>query len=143
VFVSDTEAGKVFAYDPNGWREIKAPKGVNGITFFKDRMFAVSWDLHEVYELDAAGKDEPKPFGLAGHFKALDGIEVLDDGTFIVSDFDGGKVCTISPDRKKVDTLLTCESPADIGLDRARGLLYVPQFLKNRVLVFQLAKLKK
>jgi hypothetical protein len=30
--------------------------------------------------------------------------------------------------------------PADIGLDRARGLLYVPQFEKNRLTVYQLEK---
>ena len=109
VYVSDTGAGKIYKTDGVLVEEVKAPPAVNGITFFKDKMFAVSWDLHDVYELDRAGKKEPKPFGVAEHFQSLDAIEVLDDGTFIVTDCTGGKVCTISPDRKTVRTLATLE----------------------------------
>jgi hypothetical protein len=141
VLVSDTELGKVFRVEPSGkFRELPAPQNVNGVTFHRGKIFAVSWGLHEVYELDPAGKNPPAPFGLASHFTNLDGIEVLDDGTFIVSDFVGNKVCTISPDRKTVRTLIEIESPADIGLDRKRGILYVPQFLKNQAVLFQLKK---
>jgi DNA-binding beta-propeller fold protein YncE len=140
VYVSDTAAGKVIRADEKGHRPVKAPQSVNGITFFKGRMFAVSWGLHEVYELDAKGKAEPKPFGLAKHFSSLDGIELLDDGTFIVSDYAANKVCTISPDRKTVRTLVKVETPADIGLDRKRGLLYVPEFEHQRVVVYKLQK---
>jgi len=117
---------------------IKAPEAVNGITFHDGRMYAVSWKLHEIYELDPSGKAEPKPFGLASHFAGLDGIEVLEGGTFVVSDFAGNKVCTISPDRKTVRTYLRVQSPADIGIDRKRGLLYVPLFMKNRVCTYEL-----
>lgn len=140
VYVSDTGAGKIYQIDRSPPREVKAPKTVNGITFFKDRMFAVSWGLHEVYELDPAGKKEPTPFGLAPHFKSLDGIEVLGDGTFVVSDFVAGRVCTISPDRKTVRTLAAVKTPADIGVDRKRSLLYVPQFDHKKVVIYALAK---
>ncbi|MBA4147771.1 MAG: hypothetical protein H0X66_06615 [Verrucomicrobia bacterium] len=141
VLVSDTELGKVFRIDPSGKvLEIPSPENVNGVTFHRGKIFAVSWGLHEVYELDPAGKNPPKPFGLASHFKNLDGIEVLDDGTFLVSDFMGNKVSTISPDRKTVRTLIEIESPADIGLDRKRGILYVPQFMKNQIVLFRLKK---
>lgn len=141
VYVSDTEAGKVFRVDPDGGcREIEAPPGVNGITFHGRRMYAVSWKLHEVYELDPAGEKAPQPFGLASHFTNLDGIEVMEDGTFIISDFTGNKVSTIAPDRRTVNTLVELESPADIGLDRGRGLLYVPQFMKNRAVVYRLKR---
>lgn len=141
LLVSDTESGKIFRVELSGkFREIPSPENVNGVTIHRGKIFAVSWGLHEVYELDADGKNPPKPFGLASHFKNLDGIEVLDDGTFLVSDFPGNKVCTISPDRKTVRTLIEIESPADIGLDRKRGILYVPQFMKNQVVLFQLTK---
>jgi len=141
VWVSDTGAAKVYRIDSKGKVDtIRAPASVNGITFFKGKMFAVSWDLHEMYELDPSGLREPQAFGLASHFKNLDGIEVLDDGTFIVSDFTGGKVCTIAPDRKTVHTLLEAETPADIGLDRERGLLYVPMLTKDCVGVYRLAE---
>ncbi len=144
VWVSDTLHGKVHWYDPVEGEAgfIPAVPGVNGITFHGDRMFAVSWALHEVYELDPAGKEPPEPLGVFDHFTNLDGIEVTGDGTFIVSDFTGGKVCTISPDGKTVRTLLELESPADIGLDRERGLLFVPQVLKDRAVIVNLGKAK-
>ena len=140
VYISDTAAGVVYRCGTDGVRPIKAPEGVNGITFFKGRMFAVSWTLHDVYELDPTGEDIPIPFGLAAHFTNLDGIEVLDDGTFVVSDFYGHKISTIAPDRRTLRTLVTVTTPADIGLDRDRMLLYVPQFEAGRVVVYHLRK---
>jgi len=139
IWLSDTAAGKVFCVSPNGeMREIEAPASINGLTFFGEAMFGVSWDLHEVYELDPSGKNPPEAFGLAGHFKNLDGIEVLDDGTFIVSDFMGDAVYTISPDRTRVKKLIEIPTPADIGLNRKDGLLYVPQFMENKLSVYRI-----
>ncbi len=140
VYVSDTGAGRVWRVSFTGYGHfpIKAPPSVNGITFYKGRLFAVSWELHEVYELDPTGKRAPVSFGLSRHFISLDGIEVMDDGTFLVSDFKGNKVCAISADRTGVETLVRLESPADIGYDRQRKLLFVPQFMVDRVAVYRL-----
>lgn len=142
VLVSDTKLGKIYCVECSGGsvREIAALPGANGVTFHKKKMFAVSWTLHEIYELDPAGRNAPQPFGLASHFKNLDGIEVLNDGTFLVSDFMGNKLSVIAPDRKAVRTLLEIESPADIGLDRKHGVLYVPQFMKNKIVTYRLEK---
>lgn len=139
VYVSDTEMGRVHKIDPKGRQSIvQAPESINGITFHKGRMFAVSWALHDAYELDPSGKEPPIPFGLADHFEGLDAIEVLEDGTFIVSDFLGNKVCAISPDRKKVHTLIELDTPADVGIDRTRGLLYIPKFMKDEAVIVKL-----
>ncbi|MDP6111469.1 MAG: hypothetical protein QGF00_03280 [Planctomycetota bacterium] len=139
VWVSDTVLGKVYKVSPDGGvKEIPAPAGANGVTCHKGRVFAVSVTVVDLYELDPAGKKPPQPFGLASHFSRLDGIEVLDDGTFIVSDLPAKKVFSVSPDRKTVRTLAELDSPADIGLDRKRNLLYVPQFFKNQAVVFKL-----
>ncbi len=139
VYVTDTELGCIYRVYPDGTvEELKSPAGVNGVTCHKGRILAVSWTLHEVYELDPEGKEAPKPFGLAEHFTNLDGIEVLDDGTLLVSDFMGNKVCTIGPDGKTVKTIITLETPADIGLDRKRGLLFVPQLVKGQVHIYRL-----
>jgi hypothetical protein len=137
AYVSDTAGGCVFRLDEAGPVKIKAPESVNGITFHAGHMYAVSWDLHEVYEMDSRGATDPVPFGVASHFTNLDGIEVLDDGTFTVSDFTGGKIAAISPDRKTVTALAGLDSPADIGLDRERGLLYVPQFMSDKVSIYE------
>jgi len=139
IWVTDTEAGKVFCVQPDrSIREIQSPDSINGITCYNGKLFAVSWGLHEVYELDPVGKKAPVPFGLASHFTALDCIEVLDDGRFIVSDYKGNKVCSISADRKTVRTLIELETPADFGLDRDNKLLYVPEMLSNRAVILKL-----
>lgn len=140
VWLSDGQESRIWRVAPDGARrEIPAPKGVNGLAFDRDgRMFAVSWDLHEVYEVFPVGDREPHAFGLAKHFANLDGIEILGDGTFIVSDFMGDKVCTIAPDRRTVQILVELKSPADIGIDRDSMTLYVPQFYVGKVAVFKL-----
>ncbi|MBN2450545.1 MAG: hypothetical protein JXR77_09145 [Lentisphaeria bacterium] len=140
VWLSDTKEGLVWCIAPDGVsrRPIPAPEGVNGLAFHGGRLLAVSWDLHDLYELDPKGEVPPRAFGLADHFVNLDGIEVLEDGTFLVSDFVGNKVCRVSADGTKVTLLVEVCSPADIGLDRARGLLYVPLFLRDEVVVFRL-----
>jgi sugar lactone lactonase YvrE len=139
IWVTDTGASKVFCVELDGSsREIHSPDTINGIACYDGKLFAVSWDLHEVYELDPAGRGSPVPFGLASHFTALDCIEVLDDGRFIVSDYKGNKVCSISADRKTVRTLIELETPADFGLDRDNKLLYVPEMLSNRAVILKL-----
>ena len=141
VYVSDFSVGHILRLDVTGEESheiVAALESVNGITFHNVLMFAVSWDLHEVYEVVRSGEEPPQAFGLEAHFVNLDGIEVLDDGSFIVSDFPGNRVVQITSDRKTVTTFAALESPADIGIDRGRALLYVPQFLANRVAVFEL-----
>ncbi|MCF7957872.1 MAG: hypothetical protein K9M57_05420 [Phycisphaerae bacterium] len=141
VYVSDTELGRLWRVSPDGtYRSIPAPQSINGVTCYGGKLYAVSWDLHELYELDPAGKKRPEPFGLAEHFKNLDGIEVLADGSFLVSDFTGGKVCTVSSDRTTVKTLAELTTPADIGLDREKKLVYVPSLTGNQVIIYRLGR---
>jgi len=140
AYVSDTANGTIHKLGLP-MTTLKAPASVNGLTFDANgRMFAASWDQHDVFEVDPTGQADPKPFGLAKHFTTLDGIEVLGDGTFVVSDLKGGKICAISPDRKTVTLLAKVSSPADIGLDRRRMLLYVPTAEDNKVVLFRLRR---
>lgn len=132
IWLSDT-VGKIYCISVNGSkREIPAPPGINGLTFDGDNMFGVSWDMHEIYELDPSGKVAPIPFNLSDHFMNLDSVEVLHDGTFVISDFTGNKLYTIGSDRTTVRVLLDIPTPADIGLNREDSILYIPQFMKDR-----------
>lgn len=143
VYSTDMELGKVYRYDPSSGAVfvIPGPPAINGVTCHKGKLFAVSRDFHEVYELDPAGRKEAKPFGLADQFERLDGIEVMDDGTFIVSDFLGKRIAAIAPDRKTVETLAALDKePADIGIDRNLGVLYIPLLKEGRVLVYDLSR---
>ena len=142
VWISDTADGVIVRYAPQTKTHIvlQAPKTVNGVACRNGRLLAVSWGEHDLYEIDLNGKTPPRAFGLADKFTNLDGIEILDDGTLIVSDFKGNKVCTVSSDGKTVRTMIEIESPADIGIDGKRNLLYVPQFMKDKIAVFRLEK---
>lgn len=141
VYLSDTGAGVIHRLAPGEHCLLKAPPAVNGVTWFQGKLYAVSWSEHDVYELDPLGKTEPQPFGLASHFTALDGIEVLDEETILVSDFPGNKVSLIGlKGEKTVTTLFETTTPADVGLDRKRSLLYVPLFTAGQVEVYRLEK---
>lgn len=142
AYVSDTGTGKIHRIGMDGRVEPVAElEAVNGITFFGDTLFAVSWGLHEVYEIDLSGETEPRPFGLAEHFTNLDGIEVLADGTFLVTDFEAGTICSVSPDRKTVTILARMTTPADLGLNREENWIYVPSLKTDAVHVFPLQQL--
>lgn len=141
VYASDTELSRLWRVSPDGtYRAIPAPESINGVTCCDGKLYAVSWELHDLYELDPEGKNLPQPFGLAEHFINLDGIEVLADGSFLVSDFTGGKVCTVSSDRTTVKTLVELTTPADMGLDREKNLAYVPSLTDNQVVIYRLGR---
>jgi DNA-binding beta-propeller fold protein YncE len=139
AYVSDTAGNAIYRLEGTKPVRVPSPESPNGITFGGGGAYAVSWDLHDVYELDPAGQEEPVALGLAESFENPDGIEALPGGSLVVSDFTANKVVTISPDRTTVQTLVEIESPADIGLDRERGILWVPQFMKDTVVAYQLS----
>lgn len=141
IYVSDTATGRIHRLDLSGKEQhatVAVIEGVNGITLHEGVMYAVSWTLHEVYRVALDGAQKPKPLRLSKHFTNLDGIHILPDGMFIVSDFTGGKVVSISPKGRKVRTLCALSTPADIGVDTARGLLYVPQLASHTVVAYDL-----
>jgi hypothetical protein len=143
IYLSDTEKGCIWKHQGKGdldFKAIRAPEGINGVTATDDGLFCVSWTLHDLYELDPAGEEAPKPFGLADHFKTLDTIEVLEDGSFLVTDFEGNKICLVGPDRESVVTLAEMVTPADVGFDRTNGLLYVPSVTADIVNIYRLEK---
>lgn len=116
-------------------------KGVNGVKAWKGKLFAVTTSKEEsdLYELDPTGKAAPRAFGLAPQFAGIDGIEILEDGTFLITDCHGHRVYTIAPDRTTVTLVAEgLEYPADLGVDHKRRLVYVPQFFRNTVEIYRL-----
>jgi hypothetical protein len=144
IYVSDTTTNKIHRLDGDKQTAIPAPPSVNGIVFSGGKIFAASWEAHEIYEVDLDGIMPPKPFGLAGRFGGLDGIDILADGTFIVSDSKKNKIILVSADRKRMRTLLKIKGgPVDFGIDHARGLLYIPLFWNNSLAVYKLTNTRK
>jgi len=142
VYVTGTAQGAVFRVDSegNGGKFVDL-KGVNGVKSRNGKLFAVTTNGEEsdLYELDPSGVNPPQAFGLAPQFAGIDGIEILNDGTFLITDCHGHKVYTIAPDRKTVTLVVEgLEYPADLGVDHERGLVYIPQFFRNTVEVYRL-----
>ena len=140
AYISDTRTGKIWKLGLP-MSQIKGPPSANGLAFDAGgRMYCVSYEGHEIYQVDPNGVDEPTPLGLAGHFAGLDGIEILADGTMIVSDMKSNRILAVSADHKSVHVLAEVDAPADIGLDRKRNLLYVPMLLKGQVAIYKLRR---
>ncbi len=138
VYISDTATGKIHRIDGETHTAIAGPGSANGMVFADGKMFCVSWELHDIYEVDPTGKTPPKAFGLADKFSGLDGIVILPDGQFVVSDLKGGKVDLVGTDRKTVRTLFKVKAPADIALDANRGLLYIPMFHDKALAIYEI-----
>ncbi len=144
VYVSGQDA--IYRVDVAGnASKFQKLKGVNGIKSWKGKLFAVTTakDKSDLYELDPKGKTPPRAFGLAPKFAGIDGIEVLPDGTFLITDCHGHKIYTVASDRKTVRLVAEgLEYPADLGVDSARGYVYVPQFFRGTVEVYRLKALR-
>ncbi|MBI2301333.1 MAG: hypothetical protein HYU66_20690, partial [Armatimonadetes bacterium] len=61
AFVSDTATGQIWKLANPANQLVTTLPSANGITFSGAKMYAVSWDNHEVYELNPAGGAKPKP----------------------------------------------------------------------------------
>lgn len=141
VFVSDSKANVVFAVHPDDTiTTVKSPPGPNGLAWFRGQLYGVSFATHDIYTLDAEGQEQPKPFGLAKHFKFLDGLAILTDGTVLVSDYAAGQISAVSPDRLTVTLLATLTQPADFVVDSKQNLVYVPQISPGLVQSFRLVQ---
>ena len=117
---------------------IKGVNGINGLAAHNGKLFAVTWGTHEIYEIDPKGERDPISFDLADKFVNLDGIDILEDGTFLISDFKGNAIYSLKPDRTTLKKLADIESPADILVDHARSLLYVPSYEEQKITVYRI-----
>ena len=148
VYVSDTARGKVFRVDPATGREapIQAPPAINGLTFRGGRLFGVNVvrDDSDLWLLDADGLLPPRRLGVLAGAVGLDGVEPLADGQFLITDVWGHRVYVVDPAAapgSQVRTLaVPADYPADLAIDRRRGLVYVPLFFRNEVKVYKLTR---
>ncbi|MGL5930024.1 MAG: hypothetical protein ACRCY8_13915 [Dermatophilaceae bacterium] len=64
----------------------------------------------------------------------LDGLEVLGDGSFLVSSF-GASTTVRVPRQGAAETLLTGRTAADLGVDRCRGRVLLPLLLEDALVI--------
>jgi sugar lactone lactonase YvrE len=127
-------ADAVYRFDQHG-KSFPLSKGPdlnhpNGIVADKEGVIVVSFGAAQVYRLDPKGLRTDVVKLPAGQ---LDGVVRLDDGTLLVSSWEGQAIYRVSPDRQVATLVEGIPSPADIGYDRKRRRVLVPVFMENRV----------
>jgi sugar lactone lactonase YvrE len=119
---------------------------VNGITQAgKNRqLLALDFFHGSVVEVDT--RKDTTAILATGPFRGADGIEQADDGTIFVTSFDNGRVWRMDADGENVVKLYDLATDAgtvarstlaDLALDEAAELLYVPDALHGNIVVLR------
>lgn len=135
VYVSDSRTGKVHQLK-NGTVSLWLDKhpGVNGLLATNGAMYLAVKDT--LYKADAGKKLTAVTTGMD---ESSDGI--VDTGSEIIVSCWNGIIYAVKPDGTKtelLDTRAKKSNTADIGYDPKTKTLYVPTFLKNRVVAYKL-----
>jgi streptogramin lyase len=105
----------------------------NGVYADSSGIVVVTFGAGAVYRLDPASgarTDLPKP--VQG---ALDGVFEAADGRLTLSSWNGHTVYQLTDGGTYQAVTDSITSPADIGYDRGRNLLLIPDFMADRVLI--------
>ena len=103
----------------------------NGVAVGSRGIFVVTFGSGEVHQLAVDGSHEPV---MPASDRQLDGVEFTDDGGFVFSSWGESAVFRVAGDGVVTRIVEDVEAPADIGLDRTRGRVLIPQFSANAVL---------
>lgn len=109
--------------------ELKNP---NGIVASADGLLVVPFGAAEIFHIDSKGNRHVMGKVPAGQ---LDGLVRLDDGTLLISSWEGKAVYRQPPNGQATAVVENVPSPADIGYDAKRKRLLVPVFTENRVII--------
>jgi len=136
VFVSDTRTGKVHRYENNKVTiEIENLQGPNGLLSIDDQLLIL--DRGSLLSLTPGGTISKIMDGMD---PSTDGIEKVAPNQYIVSCWNG-IVYFVAAGAQKItlfDTRSEKINSADIGYDAKNKIIYVPTFLKNSVVAYQL-----
>jgi hypothetical protein len=136
VFVSDTRTGKVHRYENNMVTiEAENLQGPNGLLSIDDQLLIL--DRGSLLSLTPGGTISKIMDGMD---PSTDGIEKVAPNQYIVSCWNG-IVYFVAAGAQKItlfDTRSEKINSADIGYDAKNKIIYVPTFLKNSVVAYQL-----
>ena len=109
-----------------GGTELNRP---NGLAVAASRIWVVTFGAAELYGIETRVKAETQALPQG----SLDGLVIVEDGSFLISSWDANAVYrgpATGPFRAVVENV---NAPADIGYDSTRKLILVPHFMENRV----------
>ena len=136
VFVSDSRTGKVHRYENNMVSiEVENLQGPNGLLSIDDQLLIL--DKGSLLSLTPGGTISKIMDGMD---PSTDGIEKVAPNQYIVSCWNG-IVYFVEAGAQKItlfDTRSEKINSADIGYDAKNKIIYVPTFLKNSVVAYQL-----
>lgn len=137
MYVTDSKENKVFYIDAVKLKPelyLEGLSGVNGVTLFEKTLYIV--DAGTLYRI---GKDKEKIKIADGMEGRTDGVEAIDENTFIVSCWEGAIWWVKSNGEKKLlwDAKKEGYNTADIGIDKKTQTLYVPTFWRNTVRAYK------
>lgn len=111
-------------------------KGPNGLAVAGGKVSVVTFGAAELYTMENGKKSNALTLPAGG----LDGLLVFDDGTHLVSSWDGKAVFRGTATGPFQPVVQNVDAPADIGYDSKRQLLLIPHFMENRVSLHPLAR---
>ena len=136
VFVSDSRTGKVHRYENNKVTiEAENLQGPNGLLSIDDQLLIL--DRGSLLSLTPGGTISKIMDGMD---PSTDGIEKVAPNQYIISCWNG-IVYFVEAGAQKItlfDTRSEKINSADIGYDAKNKIIYVPTFLKNSVVAYQL-----
>jgi hypothetical protein len=136
VFVSDSRTGKVHRYENNVvTTEVENLQGPNGLLSIEDQLLIL--DKGSLLSLTASGAISKIMDGMD---PSTDGIERVAPNQYLVSCWNGIVYYVVAGAQKITlfDTRAEKINSADIGYDAKNKIMYVPTFLKNSVVAYQL-----
>jgi sugar lactone lactonase YvrE len=142
VYFSDSNTGKVHVYENGEISEwiTEGLKRPNGLYVEKDRILMVSAESQDLKIINPETAEYEVVLTEIGRG---DGIEFTGyDGYYISTDWQG-EIFLIHPDFTKQSLLSTKEdkkNTADIGLNPAEHIVYVPTFFDNKVVAYKLER---
>ncbi len=136
VFVSDSRTGKVHRYENNTTTiEVENLQGPNGLLSIEDQLLIL--DRGSLLSVTPGGAISKIMDGMD---PSTDGIERVAPNQYLVSCWNGIVYYIVAGAQKVTlfDTRSEKINSADIGYDAKKKIIYVPTFLKNNVVAYQL-----
>ena len=129
VYVTDSSAGLLIRITlDRSAEQVAEIERANGIAVRDGRVLGTSGS--DVFELG----DDGRPITVATlPTGILDGIVLLDDGSILVSSWEGSAVYRVDQEGEITRPIDGITAPADIGFDPTRGLVLIPHFQDNRL----------
>lgn len=137
VYVSDMQAGTIYAFTPTGEYKIVVENSpnVNGVECHDGYLYALDGEGLKKFSKDGNYVAE----NLYPEITGGDGLVILNDSTFVASRWHGEIFFIRGSETTTVlDTREDGSNTADIGFVKGKNLVIVPTFLKNEVAAYEL-----